>query len=227
MPRPLPRGIGLPQSPFSTRRSSTCWKSGRWASSSRRSATGSLPVACAISSMKLSMKNTFWEWPGARHGPERHMRVLEDRDDAEVRQLVARVDQALQSSAGRGRSARPGRVRAAGRIAHVERNRRSVGRKARLEADRGLGAVAALADFLLARPDQLHRLADRLGDRDRLGDFVRTAAAGRSRRRRTCCGCRRSPASRRRPARRMSAPGRRSGCRPRRRRDPPAHARWR
>ena len=26
-------------------------------------------AADAISSMKLSMKNTFWEWPGARHGP--------------------------------------------------------------------------------------------------------------------------------------------------------------
>src|SRR5207245_6327274 len=75
------------------------------------------------------------------------------------------------------------RVRTAGRIADVERDRRTVGRKSRLEADRSLRAVAALADFLFARPDQLDRLADRLRDRDRLEDLIRTrppaeAAAG-------------------------------------------------
>ena len=77
------------------------------------------------------------------------MRVLEDRDDAVVRQLVGRVDQALY---GLRIDAvlHVGRVRAARRVAHVERDRRSVGREARLEADRGLGAIATLADFTIA-----------------------------------------------------------------------------
>src|SRR5260370_35916362 len=66
------------------------------------------------------------------------------------------------------------RIRAACRIAHVERNWGSVGRKPRLEADRGLRPVTTLTNFLLAGPDQFHRLADRLGDFERLGNFVRT-----------------------------------------------------
>src|SRR6202043_1376952 len=103
----------------------------------------------------------------------RHVRVLKDRGDAVVRELIGRVGEALRRL--RIEAIAHGlRVRAAGRIAHVERNRRAVGRKSRLEADRGLGAVPALADFLFARPDQLDRLANRLGDCDGLGDLVRT-----------------------------------------------------
>ena len=46
------------------------------------------------------------------------------------------------------------------------------GRKARLEADRRLRAVAVVADVLLARPDSFTGLPTALRDRDRLGDLV-------------------------------------------------------
>src|SRR6266700_1190744 len=113
---------------------------------------------------------------------KRHMRVLDDGDDAVVRQFIGRVDQALHRL--RVDAVLDGaRVRAARRVAHVERNRRSVGRKPRLEADRGLRAVTALANFFLACPQELYRLADRLGNRNSLGNLVGTqttaeAAAG-------------------------------------------------
>src|SRR5690349_3584614 len=114
---------------------------------------------------------------------ERYVGVFEDRDDAEIVELVRRVDQALDGlridAVLHG-----GRISTARRVAHLERNRLTVCRKARLEADRSLRAVTALTDFLFARPDELYRLAtDRFRDRDRLGHFIGTetpaeAAAG-------------------------------------------------
>src|SRR5260370_26490771 len=96
--------------------------------------------------------------PGCAPRAKWYVRVLEDRDDAEVRQLIRCVDQALRRLRVEAVT-HVGGIRAARRIAHVERNRSSVSRKRRLEADRGLRSVTALTHFLLARPDQLHRLA--------------------------------------------------------------------
>src|SRR5205814_4495557 len=61
--------------------------------------------------------------------------------------------------------------------AAIERDRRAVGAEPGLEADGGLGPVAAVAHFFLARPDQLHWLADRLADLDRLRDLIGTQPA--------------------------------------------------
>src|ERR1700748_1918247 len=104
------------------------------------------------------------------------MGVLQNRNYAVIRQLIGRIYEALH-----GLRVNPvlygGRVGAACRVAHVERNRRSLCIKTRFELDRSLRAVAALADFLFARPDELHRLADDLRNGNGLSDFVRTQSA--------------------------------------------------
>jgi hypothetical protein len=66
MPRCTPAGSGLPQPAFSAASFEHLPVARLLASSARRNSNGSLPAACAISSMKLSMKKLFCEWPTER-----------------------------------------------------------------------------------------------------------------------------------------------------------------
>ena len=67
MPRARPAGSGVPQPAFWAASSSTPRCRGLPASSSRRYAYGSLPAACASSSMKLSTTKPVCVWPTERH----------------------------------------------------------------------------------------------------------------------------------------------------------------
>ena len=127
----------------------------------------------------------------ARRAPwaERHVRILQDRGHAVVWKRVGRIDQALHrlrieaiahglqdsscppSCACRAQSALPSAANPA------------------LKRIAACGAVAAMANFLFARPDELDRLADRLGRPRPPARPRRDPAAGRSRRLKTCCGC--------------------------------------
>src|SRR6202158_4729714 len=68
MPRPLPFCNGpLLQPALSAASSSTAFMRGSCASRSRRNANGSLPAACATSSMNASTANVVCELPTTRH----------------------------------------------------------------------------------------------------------------------------------------------------------------
>ena len=119
---------------------------------------------------------------GADRAPEhhRHMGVLEHAADAQVGDLVGgggkafhrlRLDPAFNLvDAGRSQN------RADGDFC-IERRRHAVRPKRRLHPYCGLRPVAVVRHVLFARPHQLHRLADLLGDQDRLPHFVVDRAA--------------------------------------------------
>ncbi|KGC89563.1 isoquinoline 1-oxidoreductase, beta subunit domain protein [Burkholderia pseudomallei] len=69
IPRPRPFGSGLPgsQPAFSAASSSTPFRRGACASRSRRNRYGSLPAACAASSMNASTAYAVCELPTTRH----------------------------------------------------------------------------------------------------------------------------------------------------------------
>ena len=69
MPRNRPAAAAEPQPARVATASSTASSLGRFANSLRRNRYGSMPAACAISSMKLSLKNAFCEWLTLRHTP--------------------------------------------------------------------------------------------------------------------------------------------------------------
>ena len=71
MPRPSPGGSGVPQPDIAATFSSTALKRGCSSSSSRRNSNGSLPAACAISSMNDSLKKPCCELSTERHCPSR------------------------------------------------------------------------------------------------------------------------------------------------------------
>ena len=99
------------------------------------------------------------------------MRVGHHRLDPQVRELVAGRDQALDRLRLEP-VLHARRIARARRRAAIEGDRAAVRGEPRLEADGGLGPVPIVPHVLLARPDQLDRLADRLADLDRLADFV-------------------------------------------------------
>ena len=71
IPRPSPPGSGLPQPDKAATRTRTSRKSGASFRRSSRKRYGSLPVACAISSMNDSLKNPCCELSTDRHAPVR------------------------------------------------------------------------------------------------------------------------------------------------------------
>ena len=103
--------------------------------------------------------------------PKRHMGVLDDGSDPQVGDLIAGARQPLGGLRIEPVPDVDGIGGAAGGAA-IEGERQPIGAEAGLEADRGLRAVAALAHVLLARPDQLHGLADQLADVHRLHQFI-------------------------------------------------------
>ena len=119
---------------------------------------------------------------GADRAPEhhRHMRVLQHAADADIRDLVAGGGEALHrlrfdavlhfADADRTHDRTDGN-------AGVEGRRQPVGAERCFQAHGGLRPVAVVTHVLFARPHQLHRLADLLGDQNRLAHFVIGRAA--------------------------------------------------
>ena len=105
--------------------------------------------------------------------PKRHVGVLQDAFDPQVGDLVGLVETSPSTVCGSRPSLTRGRIGSSRRQCG-NRTRSAVPSAAKpgLEADRRLRAIAVVADVLLARPDQLDRLADRLADRDRLDHLV-------------------------------------------------------
>ena len=71
MPRPSPAGSGVPHPDIAAAFSSAALKRGCWFSIARRNSNGSLPAACAISSMNDSLKKPCCEFNTDRHCPSR------------------------------------------------------------------------------------------------------------------------------------------------------------
>ena len=103
------------------------------------------------------------------------MGVLEHAADAQVGNLVAGVGEAfdrLRLDAVLDLADADRAQNRADRDLGVERSRHAVGAERRLQPHRRLRPVAVVRHVFFARPHQLHRLADLLGDQDRLPHLV-------------------------------------------------------
>ncbi len=137
---------------------------------SSRNAIGSLPWSLAISSMKLSAANALWPLPTPRQGDTRAPRASITCSASLFGIGYCGIGEPFITM----RSCRGRRI--AGRIGHhrfgdhavVPGDHLAVGVEARLDVMRRHRAELAEGDVVLAAPDQLDRLADRLGETDRI-----------------------------------------------------------
>ena len=126
------------------------------------------------------MKKAFCEEPTERQKPTGIWVFLSMHADAQIRDSVAGVGDAFDRL----------RLDAVWHLVHadraldradrdlgVERHRHAVGAERGLQPHRGLRPVAVVRHVLFARPHQLDRLADLLGDQNGLAHFVVIAAA--------------------------------------------------
>ena len=177
MPRAVPSRLRF-QSDISATTRSRCCMRGTPSVSSSRNATGSLPGPCAISSTKLSAANALWPLPTPRHGDSRAPRFS----------ITCSASLFATGYCGTGEPFITMRsCRGFGSPRDVGHDRSATTRWCQATSLPPASKPASMwcavigrnlpnGDVVLARPDRLHRLADRLGEADRVEHDLVVAA---------------------------------------------------
>ena len=180
-PSAVPSRLRFQSDISATVRSSVCMR-GSPSDSSSRNAIGSLPSSFAISSMKLSAAKALWPLPTPRQGDSRAPPGLITCSASLFGIGYCGIGEPFITIRSTGAGLAPA---IAGRVGHhrfgdhavVPRDQLAVRVEAGLDVMRGHRPEFAEGDVVLAAPDQLHRLADRLRQPDRVDDHLVLPAA--------------------------------------------------